>query len=688
MYWGKTGRNVFSSLPKHEEKKTQNKNSVSVSNLVSASALAVFILSSYVLIAFPVQVAHALDGNLYVVSSGSGTSEIKRYNSNTGAFVDNFVPESTGFLRDITFRPDGNLYVVSSGSDTSSEIKRYNGTTGAFIDNITLSGGSDGGPVSPGDLTFGPDGNLYGIVEPPHALGEIKRYNGTTGVFIDTFVSAGSGGLSHPTEITFGPDGNLYAGGIGAPIFGSPGDIKRYNGTTGAFINTFVPASSGGLAQPTDMTFGPDGNLYVSSMAFEIKRYNGTTGAFIDTFVPAHTGGLLNTDSLAFGPDGNLFLSSGPSPNEIKRYNGTTGAFIDTFVPAGSGGLRSVGDMAFAALPPSAPQEHTLTVNAIDLTGKAISGVWTVIRTASDGSIVKTGYTPVTFTGHSDIQYNVSVANYDGKVFKQWEDVSTSNVRTITLTKDTMITATYDTGDSLRGFTPMTFAGTTEQPDLTVNALTVGTNKPLHMWTVIDPQQSSAASTSAEMTAYKVYAGNYRDLVFDHWNDGNKDRIRTLTISSATTITAYYRTEPQNLKVEFAYKDCGLSSAGCGVGTITCADGTTEGPGPISLAFGFTVSKSSGNPVDGIWRAVIPGAAGPSGASGALTTLSFDGAANSIKTEGDLSSGSICNGDPLPSATNNIKVTFSGVCGGTEVRYEATNGVKATIQGDITCTTS
>jgi hypothetical protein len=41
-------------------------------------------------------------------------------------------------------------------------------------------------------------------------------------------------------------------------------------------------------------------------------------------------------------------------------------------------------------------------------------------------------------------------------------------------------------------------------------------------------------------------------------------RIRTLTISEVTSVTALYRKELQNVKVEFAYKNCGLSAAGCG----------------------------------------------------------------------------------------------------------------------------
>ena len=59
------------------------------------------------------------------------------------------------------------------------------------------------------------------------------------------------------------------------------------------------------------------------------------------------------------------------------------------------------------------------------------------------------------------------------------------------------------------------------------------------MWTVIDPQSRGASWT---MT-YKVYADNYQSTVLDHWSDdGSTDRIRTVTITNATMITAYYRT--------------------------------------------------------------------------------------------------------------------------------------------------
>src|SRR6266478_6609418 len=51
-------------------------------------------------------------------------------------------------------------------------------------------------------------------------------------------------------------------------VFG-PGSVQRYNGTTGAFLSTFVdniPHGDIGFAiGPLSLAFGPDGNLYVSN---------------------------------------------------------------------------------------------------------------------------------------------------------------------------------------------------------------------------------------------------------------------------------------------------------------------------------------------------------------------------------------------------------------------------------------
>ena len=47
-------------------------------------------------------------------------------------------------------------------------------------------------------------------VVPHQANDRILRFDGQSGEFRDTFVPAGSGGLNIPVGLDFGPDGNLY----------------------------------------------------------------------------------------------------------------------------------------------------------------------------------------------------------------------------------------------------------------------------------------------------------------------------------------------------------------------------------------------------------------------------------------------------------------------------------------------
>jgi hypothetical protein len=148
--------------------------------------------------------------------------------------------------------------------------------------------------------------------------------------------------------LVFGPDGNLYVNGNSQ----APGSVLRYHGTTGAFLDIFVPAGRNPFGEPDPgssrgLVFGPDGNLYVRSFPQRhpsVLRYDGTSGALLDAFVSEGSGGLFLPTGPLFGPDGNLYVRSTPStddgtPEAVLRYDGKTGAFIDEFVPYGSGSL-------------------------------------------------------------------------------------------------------------------------------------------------------------------------------------------------------------------------------------------------------------------------------------------------------------------------------------------------------------
>lgn len=165
----------------------------------------------------------------------------------------------------------------------------------------------------------------------------VTRYDRRTGAFIDEFVPAGSGGLSGTWGVTFGPDGNLY-------VASSDTDhILRYDGTTGEFLGVF--ASGGGMSGPIGTVFGSDDNLYVSTVGNRfVLRFNGETGQFMDVFTSGR--GVVNSRGLVFGPDDNLYVCDINTEN-ILRYDGRTGVFIDEFVAVRSGGLTLPRGLAF-----------------------------------------------------------------------------------------------------------------------------------------------------------------------------------------------------------------------------------------------------------------------------------------------------------------------------------------------------
>lgn len=476
----------------------------------------------------PYDITFGPDGNMYV--SDFSLDRVKRFNGTSGAFIDDFVGGRAGGLSfpvDLVFGPDGNLYV---GSQFTAEVKRYNGTTGTFLDTFVKA--NAGGLSRPTAITFGHDGNLYVIDEDTR---DVKRYNGTTGAFIDRFIPAGAGGLSFPEGIVFGPDGNAYVSSLGITGSGLPDEIKRYNGTTGAFMDNFA-ANTGGLKGPTGLVFGPDGNLYVASLSTnEVKRYNGITGAFMDNFVTEQSGGLSGPLKMAFGPSGDLFVGNG---SVIKRYNGTTGAFISNFVQQRSSAL--LGGFVFGSGPAAT---YTKTINTVDLAGNPLDGVRVSIR-ALDGSEVKSGFTPMIFTAEAESKFNVVVSDFIGKQFSHWADGSKDRAHTVEFSTSNPVVAYFDTDSAIRGFSPLSYSVTNKEASLTVKAVAGDNATILHMWTIIQPVNTSSSSSNSTTTmnkTYKVHVSDFQDNVFDHWQDnGSTNRTRVVTISEPTTLTATF----------------------------------------------------------------------------------------------------------------------------------------------------
>lgn len=240
------------------------------------------------------------------------------------------------------------LLVGTDGPPDFGAVRRFS-NTGVYLGDFTSGGPPLDGPAA---VQFGPDGNLYVLT----GSNTVLRYNGVTGVFIDVFIPEGSNGLDDAKDMIFGPDGNLYIANNENPAntIGEGGEVLRFNGTTGAFIGSFIQNGAGqGPTTNTDtvceamsMAFGPDGFFYLGNdprdcacqgtSCYNVMRFDATTGQYIDTPFPAGFMGLYDPNGMTIGPDCNLYISSeglgfpeenvNANPNVIFRLNLTTGS--------------------------------------------------------------------------------------------------------------------------------------------------------------------------------------------------------------------------------------------------------------------------------------------------------------------------------------------------------------------------
>ena len=329
----------------------------------------------------PVSITVGPSGDVFV---GNETSDpphggIQRYNGIRWLPVSQFADIGS---RGITFGPDGNLYACSVvGAPNSGRIFKIDGTDGTFLGDYTAHLGSQ--LTSP----VWHEGDLY--VTQPSSNTILRIADG--GSTVTEFVTSGDGGLRSPHGFAFTPGGDLLVTSRGVPSGGSNA-IKRFDGTTGAYIDDFaaLPSTSapmevaleiipqpdpandfevfvctdGGDTPPnslevvqkidssgsvtrtfddpdptghlrwTGIALGPDDNLYVSSLGeHNVYRWN-LDGTFMDVFT-AGTTHLNQSDDLTFDPEGSRLLvgcqSSAENRFGVVRFDGENGSFIDRF---------------------------------------------------------------------------------------------------------------------------------------------------------------------------------------------------------------------------------------------------------------------------------------------------------------------------------------------------------------------
>jgi DNA-binding beta-propeller fold protein YncE len=257
--------------------------------------------------------------------SGYNSDAIHVFQVASGAFVGAIAPVPGA--QSITTGPDGMLYACAEKVDQVLRIDPATlAITGAFVaDDPQTPEDENANLDGPTGAIFGPDGNLY-VASFDNDC--VLRFDGASGAYLDTFVAAGSGGLNGPDAgLTFGPDGHLYV-----PSFFNH-RVLRYDGTNGAFLGVFVSTNPGNLFQPRGVVFHAGSCYVASSQNHRVLRYD-LAGNFLGLFASTN-----RPYGIAFQPDdGNLYVVS-LGLNLVQVHDGASGAYLQDAIPSGAGGL-------------------------------------------------------------------------------------------------------------------------------------------------------------------------------------------------------------------------------------------------------------------------------------------------------------------------------------------------------------
>ena len=189
----------------------------------------------------------------------------------------------------------------------------------------------------------------------------------------------------------------------------------------------------------------------------------------------------------------------------------------------------------------SAPPPMTLTIESFDMNGNPLIGLGNEV--ILDGTIIDTGFTPEsyhlasgTYTAFAD-----STVDYS---FEHWGDGSTAASKDVSLNSDVTLQAFYSSSEPT--------GEPADQHTLLIESLHMdGASFPGFYTTIHDTTGNllftgfaPVSFVATEGETYTVTTSDYLNWEFDHWEDGSQIGPRDISLTSDTTISAYYLTIP------------------------------------------------------------------------------------------------------------------------------------------------
>ncbi len=163
---------------------------------------------------------------------------------------------------------------------------------------------------SPYNVIQGPGGDSFLVAD---TIDDVILEYSLSGEFIRVFAPAGGADISQllsPLGMALRPNGNLLVVSYHDPNGGS---VAQFD-TNGNYLNDFIAAGSGGLAEPSDIHGRPNQDWLVSDrMGESIRRYDYASGAYLSDLVH-YEGSTFR--QIASAGNGNVLVANDEQPGQ------------------------------------------------------------------------------------------------------------------------------------------------------------------------------------------------------------------------------------------------------------------------------------------------------------------------------------------------------------------------------------
>jgi len=365
---------------------------------------------------------------IYVQGYGNGWIAVINGSTNSVVSEISLTSDQAGYPLGIAANPDTNKIYADDGKG----LEVIDGTSNSIIATIPITCSGDVAVNLNTNEVYVSDhfGNSVCVVD-----ASTNTQVGTIGVGAQPW---GIGVNTNTNKIYVTSEGGYDARQAGVAVI---------DGSTNSVVRT-IPLSSYGSQVGVNLNT----NKIYATAGQETYVINGITDTAVQ--IPLALG------SIGANPNTNkIYATDGNAVDQIDIINGTTDAMTSTVQISSSFSpylvVNPVTDRTYVSVasPPSVivisdnssattSLPIKLMVNAQDVLGNPISGIWMELH-SSNGDTIATGYTPITFDVKQGTQYVVYASNYLNYVFLHWDDGSFKHYRNITPAGNETLTATY-----------------------------------------------------------------------------------------------------------------------------------------------------------------------------------------------------------------------------------------------------